>query len=178
MKWVHQELIASLGCSCQGLMNCHWAAVLWSERRCQLICNKYITRGGCCSCAYIGPKYATKCCWWKQAGSMSCQGSPPDSHTQIFSESLVIIEGSIYILSNGGHDTTEVESWMGALLALEALYMMTLVVYSLYHALKVLHVASLFSSSILFLLFFYFILFCVPLSLWFHSHLFLFYMLS
>jgi hypothetical protein len=41
---------------------------------------------------------------------MSCEGSPPDSHTQIFSESLVIIEGSIYILSNGGHDTTEVES--------------------------------------------------------------------
>jgi hypothetical protein len=28
------------------------------------------------------------------------------------------------------------------------------------------------------LLFFYFILFCVPLSLWFHWHLFLFYMLS
>jgi hypothetical protein len=54
---------------------------------------------------------------------------------------------------------------MGALLALEALYMMTLVFYSLYHALKVLYVASLFSTSILFLFFFYFILFCVPLSL-------------
>jgi len=70
----------------------------------------YITRGGYCSCAYLGPEYAIKCCWWKQAGSMSCQGSPPDSYAQIFSESLVIIEGSIYILSNGGHDTTEVES--------------------------------------------------------------------
>lgn len=53
---------------------------------------------------------------------------------------------------------------MGALLALEALYMTTLVFFSLYHALKVLHVASLFSSSILFLFFFYVILFCVPLS--------------
>jgi hypothetical protein len=52
---------------------------------------------------------------------------------------------------------------MGALLALEALYMTTLF-FSLYHALKVLRVASLFSSSILFLFFFYVILFCVPLS--------------